>query len=249
MKSIVKNLIENLLPDKIQLFIRFHWMKIRGKLDVEMLYITKILKRKRTFLDIGANVGIYSYYYSKYFNNIVSFEPISELTYRLKSLKNKKITIHHTALSNTNGILDLHIPIENGKQVTALSTLEDRYTAYQKKKVIVKKLDEYKIADVDLIKIDVEGHEEHVIAGGLQTIVKYNPLLIIEIEQRHLKKDIKDIFNILKKLNYEGFFLKNGNLEPLYKFNYVIDQKPYLDNFLHKNYINNFIFIPKKVKK
>ena len=63
----------------------------RSHHDPEMLYITKLLKQKRTFIDIGSNVGIFSYYFSSIFENIKSFEPTKEVTEKLSSLNKKNI--------------------------------------------------------------------------------------------------------------------------------------------------------------
>ena len=69
------------------------------------------------------------------------------------------------------------------------------------------------------------------------------PILIVEIEQRHLKKKIEEVFQSILKLNYDGFFLQNGNLTPLNKFNYDLHQHLHLNNVSSKQYINNFIFL------
>ena len=78
-------------------------------------------------------------------------------------------------------------------------------------KCTVDKIDNYDFDDVDLIKIDVEGHEEYVIEGARNVIQSNKPILIVEIEQRHLKQ-IEEVFQSILKLNYKGFFLENGNL-------------------------------------
>ena len=70
------------------------------------------------------------------------------------------------------------------------------------------------------------------------------PILIVEIEQRHLKKQIEEVFQSILKLNYYGFFLQNGNLTPLNEFNYDLHQHLHLNNVTCKQYINNFIFLP-----
>ena len=52
----------------------------------------------------------------------------------------------------------------------------------------MKRLDDIKIKnDIGFIKIDVEGHEKNVIQGGLDTIKKNKPVLLIEIEEKHTK--------------------------------------------------------------
>lgn len=39
---------------------------------------------------------------------------------------------------------------------------------------------------LDFLKIDVEGAEPHVLAGGAQVIERFRPAILIEIEARHL---------------------------------------------------------------
>ena len=41
-------------------------------------------------------------------------------------------------------------------------------------------MDDFNFTRVDFIKIDVEGYEEFVIQGGLETLKKNHPLIIIE---------------------------------------------------------------------
>ena len=53
-------------------------------------------------------------------------------------------------------------------------------------------LDKFNFDSVDLLKIDVEGHELQVVKGAEQTIKKCRPLIILEIsfENKILDKEI-----------------------------------------------------------
>ena len=141
--------------------------------------------------------------------------------------------------------MKFYIPLDaNGTKQTGLSSLEYRHGKCEERIVDVKTLDTYAFDDVNLIKIDVEGHEQSVILGAIETLRKCSPILVVEIEQRHLECDISDVFKTILELNYEGFFLVEGNLIKLTKFTYEKHQKPFLTNVASKEYINNFIFIP-----
>ena len=126
-----------------------------------------------------------------------------------------------------------------------MASLEKRDSECELRSVKVSTVDSYEFDDVDLIKIDVEGHEKSVIEGALKTIKKTQPILLVEIEQRHIEKEIEDIFQLILNLNYNGFFLLDNSLTPLEEFSYEKNQKPFLDNVIVKEYINNFIFVPK----
>ncbi len=50
-----------------------------------------------------------------------------------------------------------------------------------KEECILKKLDDYKIDNVNFIKIDLEGLEDKVLEGGMNLILKYKPYILIEV--------------------------------------------------------------------
>ena len=47
--------------------------------------------------------------------------------------------------------------------------------------MLVEKL---KLSSVDLVKIDVEGAACEVVAGGMKTIKKYRPTILLEVHNR-----------------------------------------------------------------
>jgi len=237
--------ITSLLPYQYQNFIRYHYSKKLNKLDAEMLYVSKLLKSKRRFLDIGANDGIYSLHFKRSFQNIDAFEPVKEITCKIEAIQNESFRVHNIALSNTKGKLKFYIPVSpKGILAPNLASLEERDDNCEIRIVNVNTVDSYDFDDVDLIKIDVEGHEKSVIEGAHKTIKKTMPILIVEIEQRHIKQEIDEIFQSILNYNYNGFFIQNGSLISLNEFSYDLNQKPYLENELAAEYVNNFIFIP-----
>ena len=59
---------------------------------------------------------------------------------------------------------------------------------------------------IQLIKIDTNGSEKDVINSLIRLINRDKPVLIIE------NNDIKNIYKILKKYNYEKYFVNNNKL-------------------------------------
>lgn len=243
----LKNIIEFLLPRRYHLPLIYIYRKLKNSLDFEMVYVDKILNKKRCFVDIGANVGIYSYYYMNKFEKIIAFEPLIKYC-RLDDLKSNKIITHNCAISDKQGETILYTPVKKGNEIPSNSSLSEVGHETVENLIKIKTLDEFNLTDVDLIKIDVEGHESNVLNGALNTIKKNKPILIIEIEHRHIRISINKIFEMVTSQNYEGFFLKKKKLLPISDFSINIDQKPFLkDNIPVKGYINNFIFIPKRI--
>jgi hypothetical protein len=64
---------------------------------------------------------------------------------------------------------------------------------------------------MDFIKIDVEGWEEQVLKGGMDTILKYRPRMYIEIWSKQYEK----ISNMLWAMQY--------TLQEIGKDNYICD--------------------------
>ena len=245
--SLIKKYIEKILPVRYQLPLRYFYCQRINKLDDEMTYISNLLIEKRRFLDVGANIGIYSFHFKKSFKYIDAFEPLKEISYRLEYFQDEYLKVHNCALSNKKGKFEIYIPYLLGQGVASLASLEKRDGDHEARIVKVDKIDNYDFDDVDLIKIDVEGHEEYVIEGARNVIKKNKPILIVEIEQRHIQKQIEEVFQSILKLNYNGFFLQNGNLTSLTQFNYDSHQKLFLNNVTSKKYINNFIFLPNDI--
>ena len=237
----------NNLPPELYFFLRYNWLKYKKKIEKEMAYLDKILSKKRRFVDIGSNFGIYSYYFRNKFMNIEAFEPINEITYHLKGLSKYNINVHNLGLSNLEGEAQISIPFKNGKLHTSDSSLNKiDNNSYEQRRIKTKTLDSFHFTNVDLIKIDVEGHEENVINGSQATILNSKPILLVEIERRHLRnKKIDDIFNLICSLSYDGYFLLNGKMISISKFevNKYQNQKMIATN--DYNYTNNFIFIEK----
>ena len=95
--------------------------------------------------------------------------------------------------------------------------------------VETKKLDNFNFFNkISFIKIDVEGHETEVIKGSLNIINKHKPILLVEIEETHTKKNVTETLNYINSLGYESFFYNNNellntnNLDDLNKFNNYI---------------------------
>ena len=84
-------------------------------------------------------------------------------------------------------------------------------------KIEKKKLDNFKLNNkVVALKIDTEGHEYEVLAGGLKTIEINLPEIIFEINENSFDKSI----NLLKKFRYNFYFIdeEKNNFSLIDKF-------------------------------
>lgn len=186
--------------------------------------------KNKILYDIGANVGLYSIYYSKKFSaETYAFEP---------SFKNLEIFTKNIRLNNLYKLVNV-IPnaatkeqkISNFFQLNyfagnAGATFGDKLVEKNLKSMVIKKFlpIKYKTLGIsldhlinhkiikkpDLIKIDVDGNEYEVILGlekFLQKKIKIS--ILIEIDSR--LKSSKLVHSLLKKLNFKLSHNKNDN--------------------------------------
>jgi FkbM family methyltransferase len=128
---------------------------------------------QRTIVDVGANIGNHSAYWSAFVPNtaIHAFEPVPD-NYELLLLNAPDAVCHPCALSWGRHRVAMKIDRVNMGR-SSFSTLGDFWTT-------ARALDSFHLEDVTLIKIDVEGVEAAVIGGAKETISQWHPALVVE---------------------------------------------------------------------
>ena len=196
-------------------------------------------------IDVGANLGLYSFLISKYTKQLFAFEPNPYPLRYLKKLNKGNTRVYPIAIGSVNDEVELFIPknpkgwTSNGASLRQLDLGKG-----MKLKVACRTIDSFDFRNIELIKIDVEGCEQDVIDGAMNTIQNWLPNIIIENEIFHTK-DPLSILNNLSELGYCAYFCKNeGELIQLdEEFNF---EKNQLDpSHKDKNYVQNFIMIHK----
>tara|TARA_A100001388_G_scaffold246315_1_gene205245 strand:+ start:194 stop:913 length:720 start_codon:yes stop_codon:yes gene_type:complete len=236
--------------NKLRLFLSFLKIFFRGELEKEYFFLPKIFRsyapRKSVALDIGSNIGLYSFLLSFYFDKVYSFEPILEMCQRCHGIK-KNIFINNVALGDKISQQIINTPIVNGKKVYGLSSISNVFQESHQQLVHIKRLDDYSdIKNVGFIKIDTEGFEDRVIAGARETIAENRPILMIEIEKRHNIESFQNISDIMKELNYKGFYLHANELKLIDSFSFDLYQKLTPSGKCIRPYLNNFFYLPKE---
>jgi len=140
----------------------------------------KILKKDiNVSIDIGASYGWFALPFISYSKEVHCFEMRKDVFECLKSNVSKYNNIHcyNKALSDKNDKVYYKINKdfdESGKTRILDPSITREY------EVECKTLDSYLIKNVDLIKIDVEGHQMEVLKGAKDTISKYRPVIMVE---------------------------------------------------------------------
>ncbi len=146
-------------------------------------WLNQYIKRfGRTFLDIGANVGQWSIPLSQWYDRIIGFEPNEDAVKELKQNLPSNMILEEMALWSHTGELTLYL-YKHHSHTSAIFDDQGINTGPRIGEIIVpcRKLDYYKLQQVDFIKCDTEGAEVEIIKGGLKTIELNKPDLLIEI--------------------------------------------------------------------
>ncbi|MFG1428737.1 FkbM family methyltransferase [Roseixanthobacter glucoisosaccharinicivorans] len=203
LRDIVRNLVLEYLPPSISYSINI-WKNVRlGYLEPEMPVVERVLgllKARRGGLfavDVGANLGLFSYILAKSGAQVLAIEPQPKLFAYLQKVVGRGVEVRQFALSDSEGTAKLAVPRMMSlrgaaSQQDALATIEDSNPISKRSdldliEVPITSLDRL-LSDrqqVDFIKIDVEGHEFSVLRGGLNVIKTFHPVFMIEIVGRH----------------------------------------------------------------
>jgi len=181
-------------------------------------------KKKRICIDIGANIGNHSLFFSKFFKKVFSFEAHPKV-FRLLEInteKSKNIKVFNLALSEKEGYLYFR---DFKTQNMAGHSLKNKGEF----KIKTKKLDNIiKDKRIDFVKIDTEGHEYKVLVGMRKMLITNNPIIMFEFDAKQYSQNHK-IIKYLNNLNY--------------KFFYFFDQ----DFDYYNNRMRNLIFLVIKI--
>lgn len=263
LKPVLKKLLLNLAPRTYKKRVfrsleAFSWSTLKKiHLDPELLLLPELLKDKDGFFfDIGANKGEFCYMAEKLVHkkNIHAFEPNPNLNRILKAVF-PAIHVHALALSDKTGTAGFKVPLIGNKTDDTLGTLETgnrekNETAQQTFTVNTLSLDEFvkqhHIQRIDLLKIDVEGHETAVIKGASATIQKFRPSLIVEIEERHHRdQNMALLIKPYLDMGYNACYFSFSQLQ-LIEINNPNEVVQNLSEHGTRAYVNNFIFIHNK---
>jgi FkbM family methyltransferase len=224
--------------------------------EIELRLVKHLCRPNQDSIDVGANVGTYLHGMKRYSRRVYAFEPVPWLTPLLAKKFGPRIVVENFALSRETRTALLHVPVIEGSLVTGLASLSPTSAAgdpqYREIPVDTRRLDDVYAGDVGFIKIDVEGHEDHVLQGARRTIVRCRPRVLVEAEERYAPGSVQRVHVFFRALGYRGYFVFRRCLEPIERFDPQTMQRAediaeYTAGAPRRRcdrYVNNFLFLP-----
>jgi FkbM family methyltransferase len=167
--------------------------------------IRRVTTPGMTVLDVGANVGAHTLLFSSLVGptgRVVAFEPtdfaFSKLQKNVSLNPALGVEVVRVALADhTTPQQEVNFRSSwqtDGTRVNGTSTVDfvrlDEWA------------DQHGLSTVDVIKLDVDGYEYSVIAGGLETVARFRPTFIIEATGLHFSDPARNPFEMLRSLGY-----------------------------------------------
>jgi len=182
----------------------------------ELIRLKKLL-RKVTVLDIGSNIGYYAILEARILGEngrVICIEPVR---------RNFQALLKNIELNNVDNAEAINVALSDKRGLAKARLLDDKnYSAPQTENVRVTTLDNIfsNNRKIDLIRMDVEGHEYRVIKGGLNIIKKHLPSFLIEVHPNLLgKHKLQNLLSIFRDLGYTIKILIRRNTDvPLAAF-------------------------------
>ena len=187
------------------------YIHVDGRYELELLSaladkVFSQLPARKVCLDIGANIGNHSAFFSEYFEQVFAFEPMPR-TYQLltcNAMLFDNVKTYNFGLSEQASVQTAHF---NSMNIGGASLHVKDGANMQSADMELKALDE--IADIqsldqiDFIKIDVERHELNCLEGARNTLEKYSPVVGIEVLGDEVKMGSSQALDKLSEFGYK----------------------------------------------
>ncbi|MDA7950391.1 MAG: FkbM family methyltransferase [Pirellulaceae bacterium] len=186
-----------------------------------LLALKGVLRKGDCFLDIGANIGLYSLFAASCVGKegrVLAFEPspreFSRLQENLNLNRNLKIEPLQHAVSNKCGRGQMLISSDyhSGHNTIGDHFSYDTTETVDKVDVSLTTVDqiiqEERLQKVDCIKVDTEGGEYNVLLGAMNVLRRDRPILMLEVSENHLATQggsVEKLQQLLTTLNYDCF--------------------------------------------
>jgi FkbM family methyltransferase len=158
-----------------------------------------------TVLDIGANIGAHTLRFSKLVGSggrVYAFEPMEYA--HMKLIRNLSLNASANTQAARLALSDRNQADEEVHFRSSWASSGERRD--ETSRVDFRRLDDWcedhGVSQVDLIKLDVDGHEMQALRGGLRTLDKNRPPLLMEAGAWHFTRPDENPLHLLSALGY-----------------------------------------------
>lgn len=146
--------------------------------------------QRRTVIDGGAHVGMWSRTFAGLFDRVIAFEPSPD-TFQclLYNVGAQNVEFRNQALGAKPG--NIHMTLDGFEGTPREKNSGARYVAEggNVKRVTV---DSLRLVDLDLLKMDIEGSEVDALRGARKTLMRCRPVVLFESKNEWVRRGFKE---------------------------------------------------------
>ncbi|MDC8006307.1 FkbM family methyltransferase [Aureisphaera galaxeae] len=219
----------------------FHAFKflIHGYFDWRNVVLAKKIIRfkKGDLVEVGANIGTETIGLADLDPNraVYAFEPLPSNFESLQQIKEHNglgnLRLFNTLVSKERGEAFFKIPAQNSSGSGHITSDTNKETQRFEVVTLDDTLEDAK--DVAAVIADVEGYEPQVLAGAETILKKYNPFLILEVNERFLRErgqtSVEEFYTYLEDRGYHCYYIERMGLKKV--------NAPHFETKTNKNWL------------
>lgn len=179
------------------------YVKMKKNWQEQPLSILNHVKERNICIQAGGNVGHYTSVYGEVFETVYTFEPNFQNFYCLvKNLEQENIIKIQGCLGDKTDLVSVSLPKQRNETHPNIGT----FCVNGQGNIPVFTIDSFNLPTCNLIHLDIEGYELFALKGAFNTIKKFKPIVVLEINRslKNYNLNIDNIFDIMQELSYKS---------------------------------------------
>jgi FkbM family methyltransferase len=196
------------------------WAAYLGDYDrANVAVLRRFLRPGGIALDVGANIGCYTVPLALADARVLAFEPVPQNAARLRENValngfGRIVDIYEIALGSEPGSAEITLreDFASGGEVgnAAIVIADGKDGGFRTIAVPLARLDDLmpsigRGARIDVVKLDIEGHEDHFLRGASRTITENRPVILMEMNRWFYRRRGLDLDALLPTLLPGGY--------------------------------------------
>jgi FkbM family methyltransferase len=201
---------------------------MRDWAEPELHYLNLLVGPGEVFIDCGANIGVYTLMAANLVGpsgSVIAVEPGEDSVRRLRRNvelnRDVPVTIINKAFSDTEGVSQLYHTGEGPAAFSLVAAGQSRDSECVEMTTLDLTVQELGLDRLDCLKIDVEGFEPLVLRGASQSLRRFRPKVIFEVNSAGAHRSgrpVSEAWDLLKDMGYCFYRMTEGRLESLEEF-------------------------------
>ena len=175
-------------------------------------FLKRLIRCPDVILDIGANIGQNTVYYSDLATKVHAYEPVPQffdvLSMNVAANSCSSVVLHQVGIGDTTHMSRLKIMKKNIGHSRILADREKE----SDQEITIETIaldDDPIVGNIDFIKMDIEGYEVYALRGMQSLLAAHRPILQIECMESNLSVHdftTQDIITFLSSFGYVPVF-------------------------------------------